>query len=626
MTIHLRFLWLLLIASGLQAAQPERPNIVLVIGDDHGWPYYSFMESPQTFATNAGAMSAQELSPTPNLQALAAAGVTFTRGYSTASVCLPALRTLLSASGLHTNQWNEQHDRLTALTGSRPYRWGTESRFFRTLPRELGRHGYASWEGGKHWAGSFEDGGFTHGLALVAQPLFNRDPELGGQLFGREDWSTATCGSTGGLAQPCPALDPLRDFLDENGTAPFFVWFAPLLPHQPYDAPTEYKQPYWDLGLSAVAAGHFANIRWFDELLGELIGELDRRGLRENTLIIYVSDNGWGVDLQNFPGNGKGKGTPYDLGTRTPIIFAGLPGIIPAVYDDLVSISDIAPTILSYVEGAKSPAENVGLDLRARIEGGPPIARERLINHYDGDQIVDMPWKYIRWPDGSEELYDINVDPLEFTDLAAANPDVVTQMRDLADTDLATFANLPTQPEIFGRLVDSAGEPISGREFTYGRGPSRIQVMSDRNGMFLIGPTALGDQRLRARGDRSVTWAGSRLTTAPAGMSGLVFELNGTRKARDLDVDVGGRIVGRIVDALSGAPVPGARVRLRGSSIRSALQSHTDDRGNYRFEALPAGEFRLTVKARGYRVPGRRGIALVSTDELLTVNLAAQRR
>jgi len=151
----------LLLVSLAHAAQPGRPNIVLVIGDDHGWPYYSFMDSPQTFATNAGTMSAQELAPTPNLQDLADSGVVFTRGYVTAAICIPSMRSLLSASGLYSVQWEERRARLKDLPEQFSFSTFRESAYFRTLPRELARHGYLSWEGGKFWEGTFADAGFT---------------------------------------------------------------------------------------------------------------------------------------------------------------------------------------------------------------------------------------------------------------------------------------------------------------------------------------------------------------------------------------------------------------------------------------------------------------------------------
>ena len=178
------------------AASPKRPNIVLLIGDDHGWPYYGFMESPKVFKTRDGTVSAQSIAPTPNLDALATAGIVFTHGYSTVSVCVPALRTLLSAAEWHPVQWNQRIDRIGEERSLGERGQASISRFIRTLPRELGRYGYLTWRGGEMWEGSISDAGFTHG---------NKGRLKQAQWFGRKGWSTASCGSTGDPAIPCAA-------------------------------------------------------------------------------------------------------------------------------------------------------------------------------------------------------------------------------------------------------------------------------------------------------------------------------------------------------------------------------------------------------------------------------------
>ena len=177
--------------------------------------------------------------------------------------------------------------------------------------------------------------------------------------------------------------------------SPFFIWFAPQLPHQPFDAPQNFRDPYEALGLASCAefdcsgncatcaneVNYLANVAWFDGLIGELVGELERRNLRDNTLLIYVTDNGWGLNYQFAPGVGKGKMTLYEMGYRTPIIF-NWPGHVPAgaAYDDLVSSTDIAPTILEYA-GLDVLPEQEGLSLRQRIEGGPSTGRTELIGY-----------------------------------------------------------------------------------------------------------------------------------------------------------------------------------------------------------------------------------------------------
>lgn len=112
----------------------ERPNVLLIIGDDHGWPYYGFAEAGVQFLkTNAGKSSVHEIAQTPNLDRLAATGTLFRNGYTTASTCSPSLHTLLSAGGLDPLQWSA---RLAALQATElgPLPSRREAPHYRTLP------------------------------------------------------------------------------------------------------------------------------------------------------------------------------------------------------------------------------------------------------------------------------------------------------------------------------------------------------------------------------------------------------------------------------------------------------------------------------------------------------------
>ena len=194
------------------------PNVVLIIGDDLGWTDLGFMESFRTLETNQGPMPIQDIVQTPNLDSIAAAGVVFRNGNSTASVCQESLQTLLSASGLHSIQWTAMRQELRTVPGIQPLRFRQEVQYIRTLPRELGRLGYRSWEGGKMWEGTFAMAGFTR-LRPDRRLLL-------GRRFGRVDWDPALCGSTaqGGLS----ATAPFEIFSTGQGRRFFSV--APALP------------------------------------------------------------------------------------------------------------------------------------------------------------------------------------------------------------------------------------------------------------------------------------------------------------------------------------------------------------------------------------------------------------
>ena len=599
----------------------ERPNIVLVIGDDHGWPYYGFMESPQKFRTVDGEVPAQAIAPTPNLDALAARGVVFTRGYSTAPLCIPSFKTLISASGLHAVQWVERHTHLIGRPAVGLHGHASAAPFFRTLPRELERYGYISWRGGKMWEGTSEDAGFTNGM------MGGGRVGLPGHSLGRDDWDTASCGSTGDPSMPCPALEPWRAFLDAAGSRPFFAWVAPLLPHQPYNAPKEYRARFEELGMSKPEISHLANVRWFDEVLGEVLGELDSRGLRDNTLIIYLSDNGWGINMQLAALQGRGKGTPYDLGTRTPIIFAGLPNLVTARHDDLISTSDIVATILSYAPGARLPRDSVGFSLRPRLEGGPSMSRSSIITHNRGDAVLDPPWRYLRQPDGKEELYLIDEDPFEFNDLSAEHPDRVRALRLRADEHLAHLLQPADTGEIVGRLRDPVGEPIAGAQLKYGVGPKAQVVSTDARGWFTLGPwrPQATEVQPNVRLD-SISWKGMPAVPALSRSHGILFEITGSRRGRPLEVAVGARIVVRVTDLASGEPVANAHVRARASEPLVSLRTYTDEDGYAWLEGLPVNRYRLTIKSVGHRRLEHADILLASGNDVARLSLAVSPR
>ena len=117
----------LLVLAARHAHATTPPNVLLLIGDDPGWPYSGFMGDP--------------IVQTPNLDALAAAGTTFTQAQNPASVCQPALRALLAA--VHDDQWSAKRTALQTTLGILPAR--SEVGHYRTLPRELARRGYLSW-------------------------------------------------------------------------------------------------------------------------------------------------------------------------------------------------------------------------------------------------------------------------------------------------------------------------------------------------------------------------------------------------------------------------------------------------------------------------------------------------
>jgi uncharacterized sulfatase len=571
-------------AVAASSAQEPPPNVVLIIGDDHGWPYSGFMGHPFV--------------QTPNLDALAAGGTLFRNAHVTASVCMPSLRALLA--GIHSNQWDAERDAIGAVVGAFPRR--EEVTHYRTLPRELARHGYVSWEGGKMWEGTYWQAGFSAGLATSIGGFFSSV----GDHFGRTGWQDAT------------ALDPLRAFLDEAGTRPFFAWVAPMLPHPPvYDAPAEFRAPYEQLGLSDREVAYYSAVTWLDAIVGEVLAELGARGLRDDTLVLYISDNGWGVD-QVYAGLGKGKGTLYEMGFRTPLI-VNWPGRVPAgvVREDLVSSLDVLPTILEYA-GADPLPDRAGLSLVGAITNGTPVGRQRIVGEYFGTaanqgHFVRTPsWRYIAFSHGREELYDIAADPYEEVDVAGAHPEILEGFRN----DVLAWQQSIAEPapllDAAGRLVDESDGPIAGAELQL-RGSTesgralRLRVLTSPSGEFRFQSVPRGSYVLtaaRRAGDLSFGPFLDRIAMPlPVGTLGSYFPLRG-RQERTLP-EANSSILRGVLRSDTGVPLAGATITLRGKAAKTVLVTvRSGSDGRYRAENLPPGAYRVTAAAGpGFRHP-----------------------
>ncbi len=388
-------------------AAEQRPNILLIVGDDHGWPYAGFM--------------GDRVARTPHLDELARQGTLFTNVHNTASVCRPAMLAFLS--GVTAQRWKAKRARLVAALGR--IRLREEIVHYRTLPKELARVGYRSWQGGKHWEGTYAQAGFTDGTAR--ERFKQHDDSDDGWGFGRD-------GREDGRA-----LEPFTEFLDAVGERPFFAMAAPMLPHLPYVGDAELRAQFEAESRDSLTVGYYANLAVLDSLVGAMLAEIDRRGLRDRTLVIYVSDNGWriGDDAVIFSQRGRGKLSLYELGFRTPMILRWPGRIAPGDRrDDLVSTLDLFPTILDYAGAPQVPGRR-GTSLRPLIEGRESWTREKIVmrqqgahDYSSGYVVRTRNWRYIGVDDGTEQLYRIDADPFEENDLAAQHPKLLAKFRE----------------------------------------------------------------------------------------------------------------------------------------------------------------------------------------------------
>ncbi len=416
------------------------PNVLYIISDDQAWTDFGFMGHP--------------IIETPHLDRLAAQSARFTRGYVPTALCRPSLMTLIT--GLYAHQHGVTGNDPLLAGQQRPDRSKPEylakcseliSKIdaLPTLPKLLAQRGYVSFQSGKWWEGNYRRGGFTDGMT-------HGDPKRGGR-HGDE-----------GLKIGRKGLKPIFDFIDSAGDKPFMVWYAPFLPHSPHNPPQRLLEKYTSADRPIELARYYAMCEWFDETCGELLGYLDQHGLRDNTLVVFVVDNGW---IQRTPQTDaptkwkygfapRSKQTAYEGGVRTPILLQWPKHIRPRRIQQPISSIDLVPTILAAC-GAETPPRLPGQNL-LDVCRGRVAARDAVFGEAFAHDIADINdptktllntwcvegrWKLLLHEDGAVNryvtvhgsrpveplLYDLLADPHETINRAELYPEVVDRLR-----------------------------------------------------------------------------------------------------------------------------------------------------------------------------------------------------
>lgn len=428
------FLLVLVLIGCQPQSYDELPNIVLIISDDHGWTDYGFM--------------GHESIQTPHIDQLARESMVYTRGYVPTSVCRPSLATMITGLFPHEHGITGNDPPGGRETMRDPVRRAMMVEIFkknRTVGEYLAEKGYVSHQSGKWWEGEPESHGFTEGMTHGVVENGGRHGDEGLKI-GRE------------------GMTPMFDFLDQAGDTPFFVWYAPFLPHTPHNPPERLLSKYEEEGRPVEVAKYFAMVEWFDETVGQLMEKIDLLGKRDETLVLFVSDNGW-IQTQAVGGEtmpeSRSKMSPYDAGMRTPIMIRW-PGKVEPDRDEttLVGSIDLAPTMLNAV-GIEQPTSMRGLNLldpatlehRKSLHGAlfahtavdlnDPVAnlKYRYTVREDGWKLI-LPYTPNRdvtlmlneqitdWMRLEPELYNVLDDPHEENNLANDHPELVQDLRD----------------------------------------------------------------------------------------------------------------------------------------------------------------------------------------------------
>ena len=322
----------------------ERPNIILIMADDMGY---------EALSSNGS-----ESCKSPNLDKLAAEGVRFTNCFSN-PICTP------SRAKIMTGQYNVRNY----------VKFGILDRGQTTFAHQLKAAGYATAITGKWQLGKEKDAPQHFGFekSCLWQHTRSGRSKKDGTTFDRRfvnpmlEFNGVEKDYTSGEYGPQVCTDFICDFIEENKRKPFLVYYPMILTHCPFDPTPDSTD--WDskrLGSTTYKGDqndpqrHFVDMVAFaDKAIGQIVAQLEKSGVRDNTLILFTGDNGTDKPIVT-PWNGTkvvgGKGSMTDTGTRVPLIINWPEGIKKPgrVVDDLVEFTDMFPTLCE-VTGAKLP-------------------------------------------------------------------------------------------------------------------------------------------------------------------------------------------------------------------------------------------------------------------------------
>ena len=420
-------------------ATPERPNIIFILADDMGYGDL--------------ACYGNEYIQTPNIDRLAATGTSFTQAYAGSGISSPSRCSLMTGKNSGNTRIRDNQCYAGGLTGLKinPKGDTTIVRRANLLPEDVTLGTVLSKAG--------------YRTCLVNKwHLDGYDPQAAPNHRGFDEfygWTIATVHSNSPYYYPYYRLhgdslinikenehdahvrhnteistDDAIQFIHRNQERPFFLFLGYDAPHEPYnidDTSWYDEQGDWSENTKRYAA----LVTHMDYNIGRLLGALDALGLRENTLVIFASDNGAAVmaplkELNCGAGLKGRKGQLYEGGIRVPLI-VNQPGRVPArQIDNLVYFPDFMPTLAAIAEGDEVPQDINGIDISPLFYGQDIDTDSRpLYWEFPGKQraIRHGEWKAVTVKKGAPlELYRIKEDPYEKHDLAGDYPEVVRQL------------------------------------------------------------------------------------------------------------------------------------------------------------------------------------------------------
>jgi arylsulfatase A-like enzyme len=457
----LRFLALASVWCGCpagKASAAEKPNIVVILADDLG---------------NADLGYRGSKIKTPNIDALAKGGVCL-ESYYGLPVCTPARAALM------TGRYPMRHGLQTlVIFPSHKYGLPTDEK---TLPQALKEVGYDTAMVGKWHLGHADkkfwpqNRGFDHFYGNLVGEVDYFTKDRGGII----DWQrNGKFIKEDGYYMNLIGDEAVSLIEKQDKSKPMFLYFASLAAHAPYQAPKEEIDAYKDVFPDETYRTYAAMITSLDKQVGRMVAALEKKGMRENTIIFFTTDSGGATSslfatgarspeereketgskppCSNAPFSG-GKGSLKEGGVRLPAIVNWPAKLKHAVVNEPLHHVDVMPTLLAMAGGKGSTDHPFdGMDATATIAEGKPSPHDDILINVEvfRGAIRNGNWKLIKVAilPGKTELFDLSKDPGEKENVADKHPEVVKDL----EARLMNYAKQQKMSEWLKSQVDYLG-------------------------------------------------------------------------------------------------------------------------------------------------------------------------
>ncbi len=408
------------------AGAADRPNVVIVITDDQGYGDMSCHGNTELH--------------TPNIDALHADSVRLTN-FHVDPTCAP------TRSALMTGKYSRRVGVWHTVMG-RSFLAPEE----KTLAERFSEHGYRTaifgkWHLGDNYPLRPQDQGFQDVLVHGGGGVGQTPDHWGNDYFDDTYFRNGHPEKFDGYCTDVWFGEATK-WLEQNRDDPFFLYIATNAPHSPYNVAPTYSEPFKQAGIPSPRAEFYGMIVNFDENLGRLRKRLDELGVAEDTIFVFMTDNGTaaGHVKGGFHAGMRGnKGSEYEGGHRVPCFIHWPAGGIAGGHDldDLSAHIDLTPTVCALAGfpldlDGEIDGMNLSYSLKYRedLPCAPPSPSDRTL--VVESQRIDHPEKWRkcsvmkqRWRlVDRDELFDMSVDPGQQHDVASRNPLVVQEMQD----------------------------------------------------------------------------------------------------------------------------------------------------------------------------------------------------